>query len=121
MKYHSEHEFLHRTAPDRDWEAAFRDNNPARYNEEYKKVMEELQTRELGPEDYDLLLSLENKQNCISLQRFLAMGFEKAFPPPQSYFQIPKAYCAFCEAEILDRAQGLQLKQCDHHVHKTCL
>ena len=34
--------------------------------------MAELQNRELGPEDYDLLLSLENKQSMISLPRFLA-------------------------------------------------
>ena len=83
--------------------------------------MAELQTRELGPEDYDLLLSLENKQSIISLPRFLAGAFDKANPPPQSYFDIPKAYCAFCEGEILDRATGLQLKNCNHHCHKTCL
>ena len=69
--------------------------------------MEELQTRELGPDDYDKLLSLENKKSIISVPRFLAMGFEKSFPPPQSYFEIAKAYCAFCEAEIVDRATGL--------------
>ena len=68
-----------------------------------------------------MLLSLENKQNIISLPRFLAMSFEKAFKPPQSYFDIPKAYCAFCEGEIVDRQAGLQLKNCNHHVHKTCL
>ena len=84
--------------------------------------MAELQTRELGPEDYDLLLSLENRQNIISLERYLAMSFEKAFPPPQSYFDIPHPYCCFCEAEITgDRSTGLQLKNCNHHVHKTCL
>lgn len=49
------------------------------------------------------------------------MSFEKTFKPPQSYYEIPKAYCAFCEAEIIDRQAGLQLKNCDHHVHKTCL
>ena len=49
------------------------------------------------------------------------MGFEKAHKPPQSYFDIPKAYCAFCEAEIVDRQTGLQLKNCDHHIHKSCL
>ena len=69
--------------------------------------MEELQTRELGPEDYDLLLSLEQKQKNISLPRFLAMGFDKVFKPPQSYYDIPKAYCAFCEGEIVDRQTGL--------------
>ena len=49
------------------------------------------------------------------------MGFEKANPPPQSYFDIPKAYCAFCEAEIVDKQTGLQLKNCNHHIHKSCL
>jgi len=65
--------------------------------------MEELQTRELTPEDYDLLLSLEQKQNLISLPKFLAMAFEKAYPPPPAYFNYPKVYCTFCEAEIIDR------------------
>ena len=49
------------------------------------------------------------------------MSFEKTFKPPQSYYDIPKAYCAFCEGEIVDRQTGLQLKNCNHHVHKTCL
>lgn len=50
-----------------------------------------------------MLLNLENKKNSISLPRWLAMGFDKAFKPPQSYYDIPKAYCVFCEAEIIDR------------------
>ena len=46
-----------RPQPDRDWEPAHR-TNQNQDNEEYKKLMEELQTRELGPEDYDMLLQL---------------------------------------------------------------
>ena len=80
---------------------------PYQEEDQYKKLMAELQTRELGPQDYERLLSLENKQSIISLPRFLAMSFEKANPPPQSYFDLPKAYCAFCEAEITDRSTGL--------------
>jgi hypothetical protein len=72
--------------------------------------MEELQTRELGPEDYDLLLNLEQKQSMISLHRFLSMGFEKVYKPPDAYFTYPKVYCVFCEAEILDRSTGTQFK-----------
>ena len=83
--------------------------------------MEELQQRELGPEDYDLLLQLENQKTSISMQRFLALGFEKTYPPPPEYYTYPKVYCAFCEGEIVDRDTGLQLVQCDHHVHKACL
>ena len=83
--------------------------------------MEELQTRELGPHDYDLLLSLENKESIISLPRFLALSFEKTFEPPSLYFDAPQVFCAFCEAEINERPTGLQLNNCTHHVHKTCL
>jgi hypothetical protein len=50
-----------------------------------------------------MLLSLEQKQNLISLPKFLAMAFEKAYPPPPAYFSYPKVYCTFCEAEIIDR------------------
>ena len=57
VKYHEQHNFLTRPQPDRDWEPAHR-TNPNQDNEEYKKLMEELQTRELGPEDYDMLLQL---------------------------------------------------------------
>ena len=83
--------------------------------------MEELQTRELTPNDYDLLLSLEQKQNCISLPKFLAMAYEKTYKPPAAYFNYPKVYCAFCEGEIVDRQSGLELNECKHHTHKACL
>ena len=55
-----------RPQPDRDWEPAHR-TNPNQDNEEYKKLMEELQTRELGPEDYDMLLQLGQNQSMMSL------------------------------------------------------
>ena len=74
--------------------------------------MEELQTRELTPDDYELLLSLEQKQSCISLPKFLALAFEKAHPPPEAYYTYPKVYCTFCQGEIVDRQTGLELKQC---------
>jgi hypothetical protein len=80
VKFHPNHDFLCRPSPDRDWEPAFRDN-PAKQSEDYKRIMEELQTRELTPNDYELLLSLEEKQAHISLEKFLAMAFEKSFPP----------------------------------------
>ena len=68
-----------------------------------------------------MLMRLEDKQSIISMPRFLALGFEKAFPPPQSYFDAPQVFCVFCEAEILERPTGLQLVNCEHHVHKMCL
>lgn len=68
-----------RPSPDKDWEPAFR-GTPASYNEDYNKLMRELQTREIRPEDYELLLSLETRSNIISLPKFIALAFEKAFP-----------------------------------------
>jgi hypothetical protein len=44
------------------------------------------------------------------LPKFLALAYEKAFPPPQQYFTYPKVFCTFCEAEIVDREAGLELK-----------
>lgn len=48
--------------------------------------MTELQERELGPEDYDLLLKLEQKSSTVPMHQFLAKEFEKAFKPPETYF-----------------------------------
>ena len=39
VKYHEQHEFVTRPAPDRDWEPAFR-NNQLQDNDEYKRLME---------------------------------------------------------------------------------
>ena len=111
---------MYRKAPDRDWEPAVRDD-ASKQSSDYQRIMEELQSRELGPDDYEILLQLEQKESNISQHRFLAQAFEKAFKAPAEYFQYPKAYCAFCELEIVDRDTGTQLKQCDHHVHKPCL
>ena len=72
--------------------------------------MQELQTRELGPEDYDFLLNLEQKQTMISLHKFLAMAYEKIYKPPAPYFSYPHCCCVFCEVEIFDRSTGLELK-----------
>ena len=66
-------------------------------------------------------MSLESKTNSISLPRWLAMGFEKAFPVPQSFLDRPQVMCTYCEAVIVDKQMGLQLKNCSHHLHKTCL
>ena len=106
VKFHKDHEFLVRPSADKDWEPAPRDDF-GKQTAQYKKVMEELQQRELGPEDYDLLLQLENQKTTVSLQRFLALGFEKVHQPPPEYYAYPKVYCAFCEGEIVDRDTGL--------------
>ena len=61
------------------------------------------------------------QESMISLHRFLAMCYEKVYKPPAAYFSYPHCYCVFCEAEIVDRSTGLELKQCEHHVHRACL
>lgn len=69
-----------RPSPDKDWEPAYRGNASA-YNEEYTRLMTELQTREIRPEDYDMLLQLEAAGNKVPLPKFLAMAYDKANPP----------------------------------------
>ena len=95
-----------RTAPDREWEPAIRDD-ASKQNSEYQRLMLELQERELGPEDYDILLKLEQASTCVPQHRFLAQSFIDAFKPPAEYFTYAKVYCCFCEFEITDRDQGL--------------
>ncbi len=67
-----------RPAPDKDWEPYLRDN-ANQYNDEYQRIMQELQTREIQPEDYDLLLQLESRSNVVPLPKFLAVSYEKVF------------------------------------------
>ena len=47
-----------KAAPDKDWEPAYR-GKASTYNEEYVRLMTELQSREIRPEDYDMLLAME--------------------------------------------------------------
>ncbi len=122
-KYHEQHEFIMRPQPDKDWEPFFRDN-PANYNEEYQRIMRELQTREIRPEDYDLLLQLESSQNAVPLPKFLALAYEKVAlqdKGPQYNSLVQPAACAFCDLRIEDREKGLMLRGCDHCLHKNCL
>lgn len=65
--YHNHHQFVYRPTPDKDWEPAFTDSMlpPSTSMEEsmvlYEKVKQELINKKISPENYDLLLSLENK------------------------------------------------------------
>jgi len=59
VNYHKQHDFLLRPAPNKDWEPVFR-NGKKKTDEEYRKIMEELEAKdELTPDDYDLMLELE--------------------------------------------------------------
>ncbi|TNV83538.1 hypothetical protein FGO68_gene6905 [Halteria grandinella] len=103
-KYHDHHEFIMRPAPEKEWEPAYRPGqNPNQFNDEYQRVMRELQTREIQPEDYELLLSLEQRGGGVSLYKFLAVSYDKMLPPEkkaeiESLRETPK--CQFCETPI---------------------
>lgn len=71
-----------RPGPDKDWEPAYRGGNAQAYNEDYARLMSELQTRDIMPEDYDMLLQLEQAGNKVPLPKFLALAYDKATPPP---------------------------------------
>ena len=113
-----------RSAPDKDWEPVYRNNSASQYNDDYQRIMRELQTREIQPEDYELLLSLETRGNMISLPKFIALCFEKLLLPEKKaqYEHLRDApMCGFCEMRIEDRGKGLMLRSCDHCLHKGCL
>ena len=57
-KYHEYHEFILRPSPDKDWEPVFR-TSPLEMDEEYVRIMRELQSREITPDDYERLLALD--------------------------------------------------------------
>lgn len=96
------HEFLYRPVPDREWLPAVREDT-LKQDSDYRRIIEELQQRELGPDDYEVLMRLEEKQSDVTLHRFLAKACVDAFKPPEAYFQYPRVYCCFCELEIVER------------------
>ncbi len=61
--------------------------------------MRELQDREIGPEDYDLLLQLESKSNGMTMPKFLAIAYQKSLGAPQG---MPPSNCVFCEFRETD-------------------
>ena len=127
--YHDHHQFVIRTSPDQDWQAAFREGikAPGMTKEEsdllYQQVLSRLQEKEISTEDYELLLHLENKQNGeeVCFEKFCALAFQKEFKNPESYKHQGWTECCFCKMEILDKGFGVQLKNCHHCLHKTCL
>ena len=64
------------------WEPAPRGQDQSKSqqaDEEYQRIMREIQDREITPDDYDLLLNLEQKgtkESDVSLGHFLAMAFK---------------------------------------------
>ena len=63
--YHDQHQFVLRTAPDKDWEPAFREAKLPMMNEEEAKKMQEevirkLEEKNISTEDYQMLLNLQN-------------------------------------------------------------
>lgn len=123
-KYHDHHDFIMRQAPDKDWEPAHRGNNASHYNEEYQRIMRELQSREIRPEDYELLLSLESASTAVALPKYLAVSFERMLPPEkkaaiENMRDTPP--CNFCSGRIESPATAMILRNCDHFLHKGCL
>ena len=89
----------------------------------YTKVLEQLKHREITTEDYEILLTLENKmKNVENLQvpfeKFCAMAFIKEYKILELNQNDSDYECAICKEEIEDNSQGIKLKNCDHKVHK---
>ena len=78
--------------------------------------MKELEERELQPEDYELLLTLDKKNQNLPLHTYLAKSYLKAFREDVQ----DCSQCVFCKNETDIRNQGVKLP-CQHTVHNTCL
>jgi cytidine deaminase len=86
--------------------------------------MRELQTREIRPEDYELLLSLESASAGVALPKYLAVSFERMLPPEKKAVidnlrDTPP--CSFCNQRIEAPGTATVLRNCDHFMHKGCL
>ena len=68
-----------------------------------------------------MLLNLQNQEEKLSMPEFLALAFQKEYKNPESYQYLGTLNCFICSMEIEDKSFGIQMKNCDHHVHKTCL
>lgn len=68
-----------------------------------------------------MLLHFEGKEEAVSFGKFCALAFMKEYKNPDSYYEMPRAICGSCDLDIQDRNRAVQLHNCNHHVHKTCL
>ena len=65
--YHNHHQFVVRSAPDKDWEPAFREgiappsSNPEDCHALYQIVLDDLNEKRISSENFEMLLALENK------------------------------------------------------------
>ena len=98
-----------RTGPDKDWEPAYHEGiqAPSLDEEESKKMYDEvikkLEEKDISTDDYKLLLSLENKQNKLSLPEFCALAVQKEFVKPTMHLE----NCMECNMEIQEKAFGV--------------
>lgn len=87
-------------------------------NNEYQKVMEGLQGREITPDDYDLLMSLEQKAH-INLGNFLAIAVREESSDQTVIFSCDP--CVNCDEDDDELGEKIILKSCKHFMHFKCL
>lgn len=111
------------------WEPAFRDAQKASCAAEqrYKDLMQELQERELTPDDYDVLLQLEHKNtNAVHLGNYMALAFKEEQMHCEGEPDAETA-CMSCQQDFKaddgdePAFDKLNLKNCEHAVHLKCL
>jgi hypothetical protein len=124
--YHDQHQFVVRQGPEKDWEPAYRDTKLAGMDEEQSRAMQQevlkkLEDKNISTEDYELLIHLQSNQNKLTLPEFCALAYQKEFKNPNNYDQLGQLSCFVCSMEIQDALFGIQMNNCQHNVHKTCL
>ena len=88
----------------------------------YEKFKDELAHKTLSTENYELLLSLENKQGGMSLERLCVLAFQKEFKAPDDFFENAQpCFCCKCADRISEKADCLFLHGCEHSIHPKCL
>jgi len=73
--FHNHHKFIVKRAPDLQWEAAQRGDGPSDYEIQFRNIMNDLEQREITPDDYDLLLQLENQKNQGNLAKYMVLNY----------------------------------------------
>jgi len=88
----------------------------------YEKVKEELLHKKISAANYDLLISLENKEGDLGFDRFCGLAFQKEYKPSDDKFeQEEPCFCCKCADRITEKDDCLFLHNCDHSIHPSCL
>lgn len=80
-----------------------------------------LYSRDITPEDYEMLLRLDEVREGETSQQQLALEDCEHLPVPQSHLRWQGETCAVCCSEMLISDDVCGLPCCDHVFHRQCI